>query len=147
MDPDIFHQGWQELSVLNNLRHTVKGISNERNSITALEMSYYMRNQLLRDTDWSSMAHGVEVRVPLIDIELFRATIRLQQSGFVTSKQDFAATPIRPMPANIRRRQKTGFSVPIQNWLNTYSQYNAVSRKPRLGLWTHQVLSSFIKQY
>ncbi len=26
-----------------------------------------MRNQLLRDTDWASMAHALEVRVPLVD--------------------------------------------------------------------------------
>ena len=36
--------------------------------IAALESCWYMRNQLLRDTDWSSMAHGLEVRVPFVDI-------------------------------------------------------------------------------
>ena len=35
-----------------------------------LESSLYMRNQLLRDTDWASMAHSLEVRVPLVDVEL-----------------------------------------------------------------------------
>ena len=35
--------------------------------VAALETSLYMRNQLLRDADWAGMAHGLEVRVPLVD--------------------------------------------------------------------------------
>ena len=38
--------------------------------IAVLESSLYMRNQLLRDTDWASMAHSLEVRVPLVDSKL-----------------------------------------------------------------------------
>jgi len=29
-----------------------------------------MRNQLLRDADWAGMAHSLEIRVPLVDVEL-----------------------------------------------------------------------------
>jgi asparagine synthase (glutamine-hydrolysing) len=32
-----------------------------------------MRNQLLRDADWAGMAHGIEIRVPLVDLTLLRA--------------------------------------------------------------------------
>ena len=35
-----------------------------------LESIYYLRNQLLRDSDWASMYHGVELRTPLVDITL-----------------------------------------------------------------------------
>ena len=38
--------------------------------VAVLEASLYMRNQLLRDTDWASMAHSLEVRVPLVDVKL-----------------------------------------------------------------------------
>src|SRR6185436_8118432 len=40
--------------------------------VASLEASLYMRNQLLRDADWASMAHSVEVRTPLVDIALLR---------------------------------------------------------------------------
>src|SRR5665647_1920952 len=40
--------------------------------VSALEARWYMRNQLLRDTDWASMTHSVEVRVPLVDWALWR---------------------------------------------------------------------------
>src|SRR5262249_13353190 len=40
--------------------------------VAVLECSLYMRDQLLRDTDWASMAHSLEVRVPLVDVDLLR---------------------------------------------------------------------------
>jgi asparagine synthase (glutamine-hydrolysing) len=38
-----------------------------------MEMGVYMRNMLLRDSDWAGMAHSVEIRTPFVDVELFRA--------------------------------------------------------------------------
>jgi asparagine synthase (glutamine-hydrolysing) len=35
--------------------------------VCLLESAHYMRNQMLRDADWAGMAHGVEIRVPLVD--------------------------------------------------------------------------------
>jgi asparagine synthase (glutamine-hydrolysing) len=35
--------------------------------VSVLEQCAYMRNQLLRDTDWASMAHSLEIRVPFVD--------------------------------------------------------------------------------
>jgi asparagine synthase (glutamine-hydrolysing) len=32
-----------------------------------------MRNQLLRDANWAGMAHGVDIRVPLVDATLLRS--------------------------------------------------------------------------
>ncbi len=40
--------------------------------VCALESTHYLRNQLLRDADWAGMAHGVEIRVPLVDFTLLR---------------------------------------------------------------------------
>jgi len=45
--------------------------------VAALEASLYLRNQLLRDADWAGMAHGLEIRVPLVDTELLRRTAPL----------------------------------------------------------------------
>jgi asparagine synthase (glutamine-hydrolysing) len=45
--------------------------------VAVLESSLYMRNQLLRDADWASMAHSLEVRVPLVDATLLKATAPL----------------------------------------------------------------------
>lgn len=41
------------------------------NKLFALETKTYLRNTLLRDSDWSSMAHSLELRTPFIDKEVF----------------------------------------------------------------------------
>ena len=43
---------------------------NKKIFLSNLESIYYLRNQLLRDSDWASMYHGVELRTPLVDITL-----------------------------------------------------------------------------
>src|SRR5439155_27074522 len=40
------------------------------NEISLLELQGYMANTLLRDTDFMSMAHSLEVRVPFVDSEI-----------------------------------------------------------------------------
>ena len=45
--------------------------------VSRLELTRYMRNQLLRDSDVMSMASGVELRVPFIDSLLFDQLSRL----------------------------------------------------------------------
>ena len=48
-----------------------------------MESALYMRNQLLRDSDWAGMAHSLEIRVPMVDTELLRRLgPALQQRGF-----------------------------------------------------------------
>jgi asparagine synthase (glutamine-hydrolysing) len=71
-----------------------------------------MRNQLLRDADWASMAHSVEVRTPLVDAALLRQAAPLLLEARSACKHAFAAR----LPAWLRRRRKTGFSVPIREW-------------------------------
>ena len=45
-----------------------------------------MRNQLLRDTDWASMAHGLEVRVPLVDSVLLSSAALVTCAAFCGGK-------------------------------------------------------------
>jgi asparagine synthase (glutamine-hydrolysing) len=84
--------------------------------IAALESCWYMRNQLLRDTDWSSMAHGVEVRVPLVDFALLESLAPAIASTSPLSKGDLAACSDR-IPAAIYERAKTGFTTPVRQWI------------------------------
>ena len=46
-------------------------VGDPRDAVSRLEITRYMRNQLLRDTDVMSMACGIELRVPFLDSELF----------------------------------------------------------------------------
>jgi len=47
------------------------------NRVSYLESCFYMRNTLLRDSDFMSMAHGVELRVPFLDRSLVEACFRI----------------------------------------------------------------------
>ena len=85
--------------------------------MSALESGLYMKNQLLRDTDWASMAHNIEVRIPLVDHVLLSkmAHLPMSQPG-ADSKSDLATAPSRPLPASVASRSKTGFATPIALW-------------------------------
>ena len=86
--------------------------------VAALESSLYLRNQLLRDMDWASMAHSLEVRVPLVDAHLLRkvapALVHRRERG----KGLLARAARPPLPSEVLKRRKTGFTLPIREWLS-----------------------------
>jgi asparagine synthase (glutamine-hydrolysing) len=116
LDPDLVGEGWAALQPLARLRKTADGLSNEHLQVTALESCWYMRNQLLRDTDWASMAHSLEVRTPLVDHHLLSQVAPLVAHHGLT-KQDMARTPAEPLPEALLDRPKSGFTVPVREWL------------------------------
>jgi asparagine synthase (glutamine-hydrolysing) len=107
--------------------------------VATLEASLYMRNQLLRDTDWASMAHSVEVRTPLVGSWLLRQLAPLLLSQGARCKEFFAASPERPLPAVIRKRQKTGFQTPLREWLDLPPDGTST----RMQSWARIVLEHF----
>ena len=116
MDPELAAQGWEDLQQLTLLESTTRGLSNERQIVSALELGWYMRNQLLRDSDWAGMAHSLEIRVPYLDVSFFRSLAPLVAGGHVPGKADLARALKPALPDEIVRRSKTGFSVPVREW-------------------------------
>lgn len=119
MDRDMAVQGEQELAALATVEESVRGIRNSRLRIAALELTWYMRNQLLRDADWAGMAHSVEIRVPFVDVRFFRAILPAVASGHPPSKAVLAKAPRKPLPRALVERAKTGFAVPIADWIRS----------------------------
>jgi len=119
LDSDLVKDGWEELQPLIKLDEAISGISSDKLKISSLELSLYMRNQLLRDADWAGMAHSLEIRVPLVDVCLFRALLPVLVSKFSPAKRDMAFTPKKPLPQAIVNKPKTGFSVPVRDWFMT----------------------------
>lgn len=94
--------------------------------IAVLESGMYMRNQLLRDSDWASMAHSIELRVPLVDANLVsrigprvgqcvRERMRLPKG--TSAKHLLALAPKKPLPRTVLEREKTGFETPVGEWI------------------------------
>lgn len=83
-----------------------------------IESMTYLRNQLLRDSDWASMDHGVELRTPLVDAWLLReVTPLLPAFRHFPNKALLAEAPARALPEAVRRKDKTGFGIPLGQWL------------------------------
>lgn len=117
MDPDMAREGWQRLRTRQALAATLPQQGPSRLRVSALEMSWYMRNQLLRDADWAGMAHSLEIRVPLVDWRLFEVAAPLLATHPDLTKSEVAKAAASHLPTMLFERQKTGFSVPVHEWL------------------------------
>ncbi len=84
--------------------------------VASLESALYLRNQLLRDADWAGMAHGLEIRTPLVDSVLLHGVAASGWRG-QGAKRLLAEAPSRPLPAAVRARAKTGFATPVGQWI------------------------------
>lgn len=127
LDGDLVREGWDELQTLLRIEETIQGVESDFQKVSALELSWYMRNQLLRDSDWAGMAHSLEIRVPLVDIELFRAVAPLTRAGSVT-KREMAQVLAKALPEKVLNRKKTGFSIPVRDWLKHAGSASSVPR-------------------
>lgn len=117
LDGEMVREGWRELQTIVRLEETISKIENPYRKISAFEMCWYMRNQLLRDTDWAGMAHSIEVRTPLVDLELLRNVAPFLGGKSSPGKTDMASTPLNPLPHEVTERRKTGFSIPTAQWI------------------------------
>lgn len=117
MDPDMAREGWHQLQSIERLTDLEEPIRSPRLKVSALELCRYMRQQLLRDSDWAGMAHSLEIRVPFVDVHLLRRLAPMLAATHPPGKRDFAMSPQTPLPAAILDRAKTGFSVPVREWL------------------------------
>ena len=119
---EIAREGLARLDLLRLIERAVTpDPGNPFARIAALESSLYLRNQLLRDMDWASMAHSLEVRVPLVDAHLLRKVAPALVTRRERGKQLLASAPRPPLPAEVQQRRKTGFTLPIKEWLTQES--------------------------
>lgn len=112
-----------------------------RLALGLIESATYLRNQLLRDGDWASMYHGVELRTPLVDahlLEQLRPVLR--QAGRVAGKRLLAEAPATPLPTEVAARPKTGFGIPVDRWLLRNSPEGT---SPGLRGWAREVARAY----
>ena len=84
------------------------------------EMKNYMSWRLLRDTDAMSMAHSLEVRVPLIDDDIVEHVLSLPKGWEVElgwPKQLLTKSLDDILPEFILNLPKQGFQLPMDCWL------------------------------
>lgn len=124
LEPDLVRAGLHRLRPLNRVREEALTPDPKHPCarVAALEACCYMRNQLLRDSDWAGMAHGLEIRTPLVDWHMLRAISPLMPALGAdpkAGKNALAAAPNLAVPHAVVARPKTGFGVPTAHWLST----------------------------
>ena len=134
MDRKFIREGLRRLDPVRHIASILKPEPRAAwGKVAALELSLYLRNQLLRDTDWASMAHSLEVRVPFVDASLLQAVaMDFASSPPAAGKRLLAAAPSTAVPEQIVTRAKTGFSTPIERWLKDDERIRGWQQVPRL---------------
>lgn len=94
--------------------------SHPLNRLLALDGRFFLADHNLNYADKVSMAHGVEVRVPLLDPDLVALACRLpvsfKQRGS-TGKWIFRKAMEPFLPRDVIYRKKAGFGAPLRGWL------------------------------
>lgn len=123
-------------------------------SVSYLESIKYLKNQLLRDSDWTSMAHSVELRTPFVDTH-FLSKIAPHIESFTQGRGKSAMlnSMDQLFRTEMSNRKKTGFSTPMAKWLNSDFYKNEKSHfsksigenAPWAERWASVVLGHFIE--
>lgn len=120
------------------------------------EISHYLRDMLLRDSDAMSMAHSLELRVPFLDNPLWEYVLglpagekfdpRFPKSLLLRATRDL-------LPEQVWNRPKMGFSLPMKSWmerpLRDYCRSGMEMAGNHLGLgrgMTEQIWNSWVKK-
>lgn len=105
----------EEEPVFADIHHLSPG-----NKASWVELNLYLQNQLLRDADVMSMAHGVEIRVPFLDPALIRLLLSLDAATKYSGrlpKQLLIDAFAHRLPPAVWNRPKMGFAFPFAAWL------------------------------
>lgn len=146
LDRDMVETGLRRLAPERLIQQAISPApSTAFGCVAALESSLYMRNQLLRDTDWAGMAHSLEVRTPLVDSVLLERVASLTgDAPGAFGKHVLSDAPSRPLPSHIAGRNKTGFTTPLEIWMSSTVQLGSMPIKhPPRQSWA-RIWSNFI---
>jgi asparagine synthase (glutamine-hydrolysing) len=93
----------------------------------ALEQRFFLADHNLAYADKMGMAAGVEIRVPMLDLDLVHFAARIPDHYRIkgrTSKWVLKQAIRDHLPASILTRPKTGFGLPIRRWVrNELKEY------------------------
>lgn len=93
---------------------------NTISDISRMEKEMYMQNQLLKDSDYMSMKHGVEIRVPFLDNDFLALISHIEEHTLFPhpgKKEVLINAFAEILPVEIYDRPKKGFQFPFKEWL------------------------------
>ncbi len=117
-----------------------------KNKASWMEFNIYMQDQLLRDADVMSMAHGLEIRVPFLDNEVINTAFSITEQvkfGGKLPKQLLTETFKKLLPEAIWQRPKMGFSFPFNEWLKNSPLVLELANTKNIA--TQKVVKDFLR--
>ena len=141
LEKSFVEKGLYELNFLDKLDENHLKINSINLAISSLEINNYMKNTLLKDSDWCGMANSVEIRVPFADIDLIENLLTLRAMKF--KKSSIAETINNSLPNDFYRRKKTGFDINFAS-SKAYSNNKKFSRNDNF-LWAQKVYESYLE--
>ena len=96
-----------------------------------LDMNLWLPNDILLKADKMSMANSLELRVPILDKEVFQlaSTIPTEYKlSHGTTKYILRKSASKRIPESWYKRRKKGFPVPIIKWFREEKYYNIVKK-------------------
>lgn len=87
--------------------------------LLAIDFANYLPEYILRKADLCTMAHGLELRAPLLDHHLYQSLLALPHAARFTRPPKQALSPLLAPLAELNplARKKRGFNPPLERWL------------------------------
>ena len=139
------------------------------NRVSALCINGYLRNQLLRDIDATSMSHSLEVRVPFLDRDVLRVALSISDSAkvsesiagkdaYLNSYRELGTKKVlvdigkQYLPRDYDLQPKRGFRIPYEHWLKEYleeevSEAFGEDTIRKRGFFNYSETSAIFNQY
>lgn len=102
---------------------------NELNKKLAIDIKYWLTDNILNIVDKMTMAFSIESRVPFTDTEVFNISRKLNKEHKVRGGQTKAAlreAAKKDIPNESYKKKKLGFPVPIREWIKEEDFYNEI---------------------
>lgn len=106
-------------------------------AVSRLEITRYMRNQLLRDSDVMSMANSLELRVPLVDRELYDRVSAIPAAMRLRAGKQLLLEAVPEVPRWVAEAPKRGFRLPFELWIDQWAATSDTATRAgvRLDEW------------
>lgn len=117
---DSLSYDWQKELSLTDLPSHNLAINDDLTYLMHFDALQYLPDDILTKIDRASMAHSLEVRVPLLANSILDFSAQLHSSLLVkegTTKWPLRKVLYKYVPEKLVERPKKGFAVPLKSWL------------------------------
>ena len=116
--------------ILNKTYNKYKN-ENEINKKLAIDIKYWLPDNIFNIVDKMTMAFSIESRVPFTDIEVFKVSSKLNKNHKIRNGMTKAAlreAAKKDIPNESYKKKKLGFPVPVREWIKEDDFYEEIKK-------------------